>query len=784
MRGVLPLLMLCTVHVASADTQRELKEAQTLLSEVGEGDARSGFTYSARYMLYYEEGDSLVLRGEATVRHKGATLKAAEMVYFRALDRVEARSGVDSSGAVVGQPVLERSEEVLRGERILYDLKDERGSILSGRIQRDKGFYSGREIQTHTSSEFHVHEGAYTTCDLPAPHFDFYSPRIKVIVDNMAIARPVYLRVAERRLFWIPFFIFSLGENRRSGMLTPGYGRRPLRYGSAQSEWEVRDLGYYIAPNDFWDATAAVDLRQRSGWLGRLQLNYALRYRFNGTVNARLENRQSGSAAQRNWRIDFNHSQQMGRDANLRASGTFQSNESFGLDNSARLNERLNRTLRSNFSYSRRFRESGNSFSLNASQTKNLDTQTHDIVLPELSFRKGRQPLWERGNPSGQQRREKAWYERIYYDGNARLRNGERGTLTDTTRATRADLGMRVTAQYQPLSWLTFNPTLDESWSDADLRSRRAEGVREDRLGTRLGVSQTLYGLFQPHWGPLVALRHVLKPALNLNYQARKRSSGGTFGIGGRNEGWQMTRRVDLRLDNTLWAKLQRGEDEDKVRIGQLNVSTAYDMEDKKRPLKDLVGSLSIEMGRYVSSRLSTRSAWYDDSGRFGLQGPRQFEVRNSIDLSARGKSTDGRDVAGKSDYEAADTFGFESGLSRDMEDRSRRRRLQLSHYYARTRSAASVTRRSWVRIGAGFGLGGHWNVDYSINYNLRAPGLALVSSDRVTSELFSLQRRFHDWTATLNIEPSRFHQTRAFYFKAQFNDIPQLKFERGDARF
>jgi hypothetical protein len=87
------------------------------------------------------------------------------------------------------------------------------------------------------------------------------------------------------------------------------------------------------------------------------------------------------------------------------------------------------------------------------------------------------------------------------------------------------------------------------------------------------------------------------------------------------------------------------------------------------------------------------------------------------------------------------------------------------------------------VRIGAGFGLGDQWNVDYSVNYNLRAPGMALVSSGRVTSELLSLQRRFHDWTATLNIEPSRFHKTRAFYFKAQFNDIPQLKFERGDAR-
>ena len=109
-----------------------------------------------------------------------------------------------------------------------------------------------------------------------------------------------------------------------------------------------------------------------------------------------------------------------------------------------------------------------------------------------------------------------------------------------------------------------------------------------------------------------------------------------------------MTRRVDLRFDNTLWAKLQRDESEDKVRIGQFSVFTAYDLENKKRPLADLVGSLGIEMGRHVSSRLSTRSAWYDESGRFGLQGPHQFEVRNSIDLSRRGQSTDDRS-AGRS---------------------------------------------------------------------------------------------------------------------------------------
>jgi hypothetical protein len=30
---------------------------------------------------------------------------------------------------------------------------------------------------------------------------------------------------------------------------------------------------------------------------------------------------------------------------------------------------------------------------------------------------------------------------------------------------------------------------------------------------------------------------------------------------------------------------------------------------------------------------------------------------------------------------------------------------------------------------------------------------------------------------------PTRFSDDRAFYFKAQFKDIPQIRFERGDRR-
>ena len=362
MIGLLVLCLALAHPRGSEASDTQLQEARSLLTQAKGQNKDQGFAYQATYMRYYEVGDSLLLQGQARISHKGAELEAAEIVFRRDLDQVEARATLDSLGRVVGRPVLRQGDQTLRGERILYDLSTEQGTILDGKIHRDKGFYAGHLIQTRSSTEFHVHQGSYTTCEADHPHFDFYSPRIKVLAGDMAVARPVFFRIKERRLLWIPFYVFSLREDRQSGILTPSFGNRSLRYGARQSEWELRNLGYYLAPNDYWDLSLAADLRQRSGWLGRARLNYAARYRFRGHVSTQFENRQEGRTASRNWRLEFRHSQELGRDASLRANGTFQSNNSFAQDNSTSRQDRLNRTLRSNLSYTRRWRGSGNSF--------------------------------------------------------------------------------------------------------------------------------------------------------------------------------------------------------------------------------------------------------------------------------------------------------------------------------------------------------------------------------------------------------------------------------------
>ena len=793
------LIALCFQHICAQptpdSTQADLQSARALLEEMKQRPEKERFSIDADSLHY--DTDTIYLKGNASIQNRDTHLNAANIIYRRSRDLVEASADKDSTGDLTGKPQLKRGRETLRGERILYNLESERGTIYAGRIHREKSFYAGRQIQVLSQEEFHVHRGSYTTCDKEHAHFDFYSPRIKVLSDEMAIARPVYFRIEERRLFWIPFYVFSLREDRQSGMLTPSFGRRPIRFGSPESEWEARNLGYYFAPNDYWDLTLSGDFRTRSGWLGRSRLRYAQRDRFSGQVETSLENRQSGLSTTYEWRTTVRHSQTMNDGARIVADGTFQSNKDFNRDNSYDLYDRLDRTLRSNLTYNKRWRESGNSVNLKAGQTKNLDTGRFTTTLPEVSLRKSRKPLWGEARRSSSNQ-DTPWYSRVYYDASGNLRNTRRGTSTDTTSETRSDLRLNISSQLKPLPWLQLNPQLSQTWRDPDLRSDADRGVRSDRFSATLRLNQTYYGMFFPTLGSIAAFRHVLNPGVSLSYQATHSDTGGVLGYGGDGSPWKQNRPISFNLDNTFWIKVQRGEEESKIRLAQLRFSTAYNIDNKTRPLSDLNSTLNIDAGRYLDTRLTLISQFYDDADKVHLFSPRlrRFEVSSTLRFSGE---TGRRQTANRYGSSSADLYsssapgsnaaaqsglyGYEGGLQRDVQERRGRRRFQLSHYYSRSRSSTRTTKRSWLRTSLGLSWTQRWHIDYSLNYNLHAPGNPFFATDRITSELLSVQREFHDWTATFNLEPSRFHRNFTFYFRAQFKDIPQIKFERGDTR-
>jgi len=775
---------------ATADTA--LAATLQLLEQIREKDRKDGFEYHADVMVYSQRGDSLVLRGRpAVVTHGEARLEAGVLVYRRAEQIVEARAAGREAGDSTDAPVLRRGDEVLRGARILYDLEREQGLIVAGRIERDKGFYTGSLIRTVTPDEFHVARGSYTTCDYEHPHFDFYSPRIKVLVDDLAIARPVYLRIHERRVLWIPFFAFSLRSDRQSGVLTPSFGRRLTAYGSRQTEWELRNLGYYYAPNDYWDLTLAADLRQRTGWLARMDVAYAVRYRCDGAVDLEYESRQGTGTAQRAWRLAMNHDQEWGRDARMRASGVFQSNRTFNRDNAANLADRLNQTLRSNLSYNRRWRRSGNTLSLNASQTRNLNTGTSELVAPEISLITARKALWA---PPRQAASQEPWYSSIYYNASARLRHRRYSASARTQATTPLTAALSASSQHRPLPFLQVSPHFTTTWQDPDLGRGQQRAYRADELGATASLSQTLYGLFPLSAGSLLAARHEFKPDLSLSCEATRADSGGILGLGGDAGRWRQRRRLALRFDNSFWVKMERQGQVAKARLAQVSVATGYDFDRRTRPLSDLTAEVSANAGSLLDWRLILATAFYDDADRLRLLNPRLRQVELSSTLRRGGVGAGlrpGVDAGGwAARYER--TPGGAAAARSSRSATAAAPHLTVSHYFARTRYGTTVTTRSWLRCGWGCVLGtanyhGYsrpkWRLEYSANYNLHAPGEPWASTRRLTAELLSVQRDFHDWTAALQLAPSSFGRKPAFYLRAQLRDIPQLRIDYGDAR-
>ena len=787
---LLPIAAVAAAGVADSTETELIRTIQLLDAPTGR---EGGFKFSADSFTDYVQGDSILLQGHAVVLHRGARLEAHNMVYHLDQHVVVARAGIDSTGQPVGTPTLSRGADILTGDRILYDTESGAGVIRNGHIGHDDGFYAGEQINTRSEAEFLVRSGSYTTCDYDRPHFDFYSPRIKVLVGDMAIARPVYFRIAEHRLFYVPFYVFSLREDRQSGILTPGFGRRAVTFGSDVSEWEIRDLGYYLAPSDYWDATLSANLRQRSGWLTRAALNYAWRYRYSGRLETRLQSFEVGDRTSWSWWLSGNHSHELSPSSSLRASGTFQSDRDFIRDNGTGLDDRLNRTLRSNLRYDKRWRKAGWSLSAGASQTKNLDTERADVVLPELSLRSNRKRLFptESGSSSSGASKTTPWYSRIYYDGSARVRNTRQTTTTDETDRTSGNASLRLSSQARPTSWLNINGRYNSSWRHTDLRDGDIDGVRTDQATATATLSQTVYGLFHPGIGRITAVRHVLKPDAGVSFSATRPDTGDIGGFGGPGGDWRASRRLTFRLANTFWAKLRpkNGESEEtKHRLAQLNLSTSYDFDRDRRPLSDLVTSLTLDAAGKLNTRLSLRSEFYDDDDK-RLTTPRisRFEVNSSLRFVGRQRANelpedDGRDDEYRGATGSSGDFGYRNGLQQDINRRGGRR-LQLNHYYSRQNSFGRTTKRSWLRSSVGGTLLGSWHLDYSVSLNLHAPGVAAFDRDRVTAELLSVQREFHDWTATFNIEPTHFVEDRTFYFKAQLKDIPQIHFERGDSR-
>ncbi len=646
--GIIFLLLL------TAGTARELGAQTTLVQQLLQDSGwravnDSSIVYAARDFRMSMDREFTWLTGDARIAFQGMELEA-ELIEIDWQRNLLTAYGVpdtlwtDSTRTVIdslflrGTPVFNDRDGEIRGEEMVYNFQTRRGRIQRGNTEYGDGFYHGVRIKKNNAEALHISQGKFTTCELDAPHYHFYAPRMKMLIKDKVIAKPVWLYFGKVRTLGIPFAVFSIKTGRRSGLIMPSYSE------SSRRGHELNHLGWYWAPSHYWDAWLKTDYADKGpDYLFDGNLRYLVRDRLNGRINGSWF--LSGLSQKRAWDLNISHDQKLTPYTSVRGRIRYASSSDYYLNTSDNQETRLQQSMNSSVNLSGKIPSWKDSYAVGLSYTQNLVTETGSGHLPVITYRHGTRALF----PS----RREGYLSRLQYSYSGRLDvpityDGSTDT-TETLDDTYKDLPLidapveRTVIKHNdfehkigsshsagvsgPLNLgpLALSPglQLQEHWVDRYRHLEKREDGSVDTLqvdgfarrltfSANTSLSTKIYGLFRPHWGALEALRHVITPSTRLSF----RPDFSVPGWGTYERAYDEVEEVAVEIDRfagSMWgstpgrrslslsgslanlfqAKLRRGEDEVKADLLNVNSSFNYDFYAESFHLSDISSRFS-----------------------------------------------------------------------------------------------------------------------------------------------------------------------------------------------
>ncbi|MDZ7344336.1 MAG: putative LPS assembly protein LptD, partial [candidate division KSB1 bacterium] len=478
------------------------------------------------------------------------------------------------------------------------------------------------------------------------PHFHFWSRKMKIIVQENVIAKPIVLFIGKIPLAILPFGFFPTKSGRHSGLIIP-------RYGQSQLEGRfLRDFGYYWAISDYFDARATIDFYEFSGWFARGSFNYAKRYAFSGHVSGSVTRKNFTllGSEERGWDIAFSHNQTFGTTASLRAAGAFASSNNYYSVLSGNRQEQLRRELRSQATFNKSLGSGRSSFSLNLSDVRDLETGSVEQLLPQFNLNVGQQQIFpgqeasKRKLASRGQIEDRSWYENFYFSFSSSARNRYFKTTADTSRLERQSsanhvLNLSYNSPKRFFGWLHWSQSLqfNEDWFDRAtryfLKPDSTIGSAEEKgfaarhvFSYNASMHTKLYGLFQPHLGLIKALRHVVTPSIGFSYRPdfsdprwgyyqRLTLPDGTVISRDRFNGTTLSGKqasMTFSVANLFQIKTGPEDKPKKIDLFNLNFFTSHNFAAKEFRQGDLGANLFANPTRNISLNLTMSYSFYD----------------------------------------------------------------------------------------------------------------------------------------------------------------------------
>ncbi|RLD55940.1 MAG: hypothetical protein DRJ05_12120, partial [Bacteroidetes bacterium] len=170
-------------------------------------------------------------------------------------NEIYAEGTVDSLGDPVGRPIFTKGNNSFESKLMRYNYKSEKGLISTIITKDNEGYLHGEVVKKMPNQVVNVYHGAYTTCSLEEPHFEFRFNKAKMIPDKKIVTGPAYFVVEDVPTpLFLPFGLFPNKSGQRSGIIIPTYGE------SANRGFYFENGGVYLAINDYLDFQLVGDI--------------------------------------------------------------------------------------------------------------------------------------------------------------------------------------------------------------------------------------------------------------------------------------------------------------------------------------------------------------------------------------------------------------------------------------------------------------------------------------------------------------------------------------------
>ncbi|NNC69199.1 MAG: LPS-assembly protein LptD [Flavobacteriaceae bacterium] len=563
------------------------------------------------------------LYNNAELLYQDIELRAGIIIIDYSKNLAYAKGIIDSAGTYTQRPIFKQGAQESEQDSLVYNFKNEKAVIYNTKTEQTGVIITGDITKRENDSTLYINRARFTTSQKEKPDYHIATNNIKVVPGKKVVGGMSQLYLAEVPTPAIlPFFYAPLSkETSESGLILPTWGE------NSNQGFFFQNGGYYFAISDYVDLAVLGDVYTNGSWGIRLESNYALRYKFNGSFSLRFENLISGQrgfpgfAKTNNFYVRWSHSQNAQSNPNARfsASVNLGSSQYFRQSlNEINQSQNVTNTFSSSISYYKKF--VGTPFNMNMSltHTQNTNTERIDMNLPSLQLSMDR--IYPFAPKSGTK---KNAIQNMGLTYNMDLQN--RITTTDD-EFFKADMfknarsGVRHTASLstnlKALNYITISPsanysevwvlkTIDKRFDDTLVEGSQVvtdtingfDAFRE--YSTSISASTNIYGTFNFKKGRLKAIRHTLRPSISYSYrpdfsnfydevqrsndpddtQEFTRFEGGVFGQPSRG----LSSSIGIRLNNVFEAKVMpKDSTETEAKkitlLNSLNFSTNYNM--------------------------------------------------------------------------------------------------------------------------------------------------------------------------------------------------------------